>query len=124
MLGTYGKCILRRPRRKSRNVSLSFNSSLGLCAVLIKDIVKGADYTKLACAAFIAACRVGDDFVEKKLKDSDAVFKRLPWLLEWNQNLTQQAVIAVREKGKLKPKLRREIKPVTQIVSSTYCASY
>ncbi|KAJ7336146.1 hypothetical protein DFH08DRAFT_965046 [Mycena albidolilacea] len=77
--------------------------------------LKGADYTKQARAAFIAACRVGDDFVEEKLKDSDAVFKRLPWLLEWNQNLTQQAVIAVREKGKLKPKLRREIKPVTQI---------
>ncbi|KAJ7301181.1 hypothetical protein DFH08DRAFT_979042 [Mycena albidolilacea] len=77
--------------------------------------LKGADYTKQARAAFIAACRVSDDFVEEKLKDSDAVFKHLPWLLEWNQNLTQQAVIAVREKGKLKPKLRREIKPVTQI---------
>ncbi|KAJ7312629.1 hypothetical protein DFH08DRAFT_973408 [Mycena albidolilacea] len=82
--------------------------------------LKGADYTKQARAAFTAACRVGDDFVEEKLKDSDAVFKRLPWLLEWNQNLTQQAVIAVREKGKLKPKLRREIKPVTQIMLDTY----
>jgi hypothetical protein len=86
--------------------------------------VQGRDYAKQARAAFIAACRVGDDFPEEKLKDSDAVFERLPWLLEWNKKLTQQAVIAVRENGKLKPKLRREIKPVTQIVSSTYCALY
>ncbi|KAJ7884830.1 hypothetical protein B0H14DRAFT_3857071 [Mycena olivaceomarginata] len=77
--------------------------------------LQGGDYTKQARTAFIAACRVGDDFLEEKLKDSDAVFERLPWLLEWNKKLTQQAVIAVREKGKLKPKLRREIKPVTQI---------
>jgi hypothetical protein len=86
--------------------------------------VQGRDYAKQARTAFIAACRVGDNFPEEKLKDSDAVFERLPWLLEWNKKLTQQAVIAVRENGKLKPKLRREIKPVTQIVSSTYCALY
>ncbi|KAJ7692811.1 hypothetical protein B0H14DRAFT_3662711 [Mycena olivaceomarginata] len=77
--------------------------------------LQGRDYAKQAHTAFIAACRVGDDFPEEKLKDSDAVFERLPWLLEWNKKLTQQAVIAVRENGKLKPKLRREIKPVTQI---------
>ncbi|KAJ6524781.1 hypothetical protein B0H19DRAFT_1085170 [Mycena capillaripes] len=51
----------------------------------------------------------------KEQKYSDAVFKRLPWLLEWNQKVTRQAVIDIRESGKLKTKLRREIKPVTRI---------
>ncbi|KAJ7873507.1 hypothetical protein B0H14DRAFT_3860058 [Mycena olivaceomarginata] len=77
--------------------------------------LQGGDYTKQARTVFIAACQVGDDFLEEKLKDSDAVFERLPWLLEWNKKLMQQAVITVRENGKLKPKLRQEIKPVTQI---------
>ncbi|KAJ6631991.1 hypothetical protein B0H10DRAFT_1937722 [Mycena sp. CBHHK59/15] len=80
-----------------------------------KYLVKGRDYTKQVRMAFIAACRVGDDFPEEKLKDSDAVFKHLPWLLEWNKKQTRQAVIDIRESGKLKTKLRREIKPVTRI---------
>ncbi|KAJ6607285.1 hypothetical protein B0H10DRAFT_1956381 [Mycena sp. CBHHK59/15] len=71
-----------------------------------KYLVKGGDYTKQVRTAFIAACRVGDDFPEEKLKDSNAVFKHLPWLLEWNKKVTRQAVIDIRESGKLKTKLR------------------
>ncbi|KAJ6630058.1 hypothetical protein B0H10DRAFT_2208193 [Mycena sp. CBHHK59/15] len=80
--------------------------------------LKGGDYTKQVRTAFIAACRVGDDFPEEKLKDSDAVFKRLPWLLEWNKKVTRQAVIDIRESSKLKTKLRREIKPAKQMQDS------
>ncbi|KAJ7234907.1 hypothetical protein B0H12DRAFT_1076255 [Mycena haematopus] len=41
--------------------------------------------------------------------------EKLPWLLEWHQNLEANAVAYLREKGRLKRKLQNEVKPVTRL---------
>ncbi|KAJ7233404.1 hypothetical protein B0H12DRAFT_1076632 [Mycena haematopus] len=76
-----------------------------------------ADFTKQSRAAFVAKCKVGPDFPEEMLKDSDAVFERLPWLRDWNKNVKVQAVAGIREGGKLKRRLQAEVKPVTRLAT-------
>jgi hypothetical protein len=81
--------------------------------------VDGATYTNTAREAFKEALRkASPDFTDKMMQDSAACFAALPWLAEWNEQLVTQAVVDIREAGKLKPRLRKEIKPVLAIVSS------
>ncbi|KAJ6555763.1 hypothetical protein B0H19DRAFT_1070938 [Mycena capillaripes] len=82
-----------------------------------------ANFSKQSRAAFVAACRVGDDFPKEFLSDSEAVYKRLPWLKGWKANVTENAVAALRDNNKIKAKLKSELKPVTQLAAlllSTY----
>ncbi|KAJ6464650.1 hypothetical protein C8R47DRAFT_1237447 [Mycena vitilis] len=68
--------------------------------------------------AFLKALHDADgfpDFDDTKPPTTEESFERLPWLLEWDRNLTEQAVLNFREEGKLKPKLRKELVPVLQI---------
>ncbi|KAJ7850178.1 hypothetical protein B0H14DRAFT_3665904 [Mycena olivaceomarginata] len=76
----------------------------------------GATYTNTAREAFKEALRkASPDFTDKMAQDSAACFAALPWLAEWNEQLVTQAVVDIREAGKLKPRLRKEIKPVLAI---------
>ncbi|KAJ6555782.1 hypothetical protein B0H19DRAFT_1070952 [Mycena capillaripes] len=82
-----------------------------------------ANFSKQSRAAFVAACRVGDDFPKEFLSDSEAVYQRLPWLRGWKANVTENAVAALRDNNKIKAKLKSELKPVTQLAAlllSTY----
>lgn len=52
------------------------------------------------------------------MKDSEALYARIPGLREWNELVDEQAVLDLRNKKKLKAKLRKEVKPIAQIVRS------
>ncbi|KAJ6521273.1 hypothetical protein DFH09DRAFT_1373076 [Mycena vulgaris] len=90
---------------------------------LIPKDKREANFSKQSRAAFVAACRVGDDFPKELLSDSEAVYERLPWLKGWKANVTENAVAALRDNNKIKAKLKSELKPVTQLAAlllSTY----
>ncbi|KAJ7197669.1 hypothetical protein B0H12DRAFT_1081711 [Mycena haematopus] len=72
-----------------------------------------ANFNRQSRAAFIA--ELGPDFPSESIDNSEAVFGKLPWLLEWHQNLEANAVAYLREKGRLKRKLQNEVKPVTRL---------
>ncbi|KAJ7857950.1 hypothetical protein B0H14DRAFT_3637479 [Mycena olivaceomarginata] len=77
------------------------------------NLMDGTTYTNTAREAFKEALRkASPDFTDKMAQDSAACFAALPWLAEWNQQLVTQAVVDIWEAGKLKPRLRKEIKPV------------
>ncbi|KAJ7659666.1 hypothetical protein DFH06DRAFT_1130436 [Mycena polygramma] len=75
-------------------------------------------YTDKSRAAFLQALHDVEgypDFEDEKPPTTKESFERLPWLLEWDHNLTEQVVLMFREDGKLKPKLKKELVPVLQI---------
>jgi hypothetical protein len=93
---------------------MSFDSS---CAGDAEIPEREANFSKQSRAAFVAACRVGDDFPKELLSDSEAMYQRLPWLKGWKANVMENAVAALRDNNKIKAKLKSELKPVTQLVS-------
>lgn len=84
-----------------------FDSS---CAGDTEITEREANFSKQSRAAFVAACRVGDDFPKEFLSDSEAVYQRLPWLKGWKANVTENAVAALRDNNKIKAKLKSELK--------------
>ena len=75
-----------------------------------------AQYTEQSRAAYEEALSFDDTFTLEMSKDSEAVFKRLPDLKEWRDKLEKQAVAQLREKGKLRGKIQKEMQPVLHIV--------
>ncbi|KAJ7339166.1 hypothetical protein DFH08DRAFT_812557 [Mycena albidolilacea] len=89
----------------------TIKAACGMCGK-----VDGTTYTNTARKAFKEALRkASPDFTNKMIQDSAACFAALPWLAEWNEQLVTQAVVDIREAGKLKPRLQKEIKPVLAI---------
>ncbi|KAJ7305673.1 hypothetical protein DFH08DRAFT_824974 [Mycena albidolilacea] len=52
---------------------------------------------------------LGPDFPPDKVKNTAAILKQLPWLIEFSEDLTEAAVNDLRKTGKLKTKLQREL---------------
>ncbi|KAJ7926125.1 hypothetical protein B0H13DRAFT_2313935 [Mycena leptocephala] len=71
----------------------------------IHDVVK---------AAFMTTCGP-DAEAEGKSNNSARVFERIPWLLKWHEDVTTQAVIQFRGRGKVKRKVQKELEPVVNI---------
>jgi hypothetical protein len=81
--------------------------------------VNGKEYSQKSRQAFLEALNdASPGFTDKMARDSALVFKTLPWLSEWHDKLVAQAVVDIREAGKLKHRLRRDIQPVLNMVSS------
>ncbi|KAJ7183994.1 hypothetical protein B0H12DRAFT_1246833 [Mycena haematopus] len=74
-----------------------------------------SDYTAQSRKAYEDALKFDDEFTKDMAKDSDAVYRRLPHLKEWRAQLETQAVVDLRDKGKLRRKIQQEMKPVLHI---------
>jgi hypothetical protein len=81
--------------------------------------VPRGQFAKAARAALKVKCKIDDTFTEDMLNDSEAIFKRLPWLRKWHDTINAHALADIRSKGRL----QREARALTQIVSSSHCVS-
>ncbi|KAJ7807900.1 hypothetical protein B0H14DRAFT_3482812 [Mycena olivaceomarginata] len=77
-------------------------------------------FAKAVRAALKVKCKIDDTFTEDMLNDSEAVFKRLPWLRKWHDTINAHALADIRSKGKLKGRLQREARALTQISKQLY----
>ncbi|KAJ7900626.1 hypothetical protein B0H14DRAFT_2556086 [Mycena olivaceomarginata] len=84
-----------------------------------KNLPRG-QFAKAARAALKVKCKIDDTFTEDMLNDSEAVFKRLPWLRKWHDTINAHALADIRSKGKLKGRLQREARALTQISKQLY----
>ncbi|KAJ6471981.1 hypothetical protein C8R45DRAFT_1104195 [Mycena sanguinolenta] len=73
------------------------------------------EYTEQSRAAYEKAMNFDATFTREMSKNSEAVFKRLPYLKEWREKLEKQAVAQLREKGKLRGKIQKEMQPVLHV---------
>ncbi|KAJ6480232.1 hypothetical protein C8R45DRAFT_1100822 [Mycena sanguinolenta] len=73
------------------------------------------EYTEQSRAAYEKAMNFDATFMREMSKNSEAVFKRLPYLKEWREKLEKQAVAQLREKGKLRGKIQKEMQPVLHV---------
>ncbi|KAJ7796382.1 hypothetical protein B0H14DRAFT_2619992 [Mycena olivaceomarginata] len=83
--------------------------------------VPRGQFAKAARTALKVKCKIDDTFTEDMLNDSEAVFKCLPWLRKWHDTINAHALADIRSKGKLKGRLQREARALTQIV---HCWGY
>ncbi|KAF7343581.1 hypothetical protein MSAN_01978600 [Mycena sanguinolenta] len=114
MLGT----IIKRPRKSSPwNVWQSRYAETNP----YDGSVTTAEYTAQSRAAYEKAMRFDKTFTPEMAKDSEAVFKHLPALKEWRDKLEKQAVAHLREKGKLRAKIQKEMQPVLHISEYLLC---
>ncbi|KAJ6526356.1 hypothetical protein B0H19DRAFT_1084459 [Mycena capillaripes] len=96
--GTCGSDITQRPSRKGMD---------------------GVTWAKECTAALVAAVKAAaptEVFTEDMVGDSALIWERLPSLLEWHEQLEAAAVACWQDEGKLKEKIRKEMKPILQII--------
>ncbi|KAJ6548543.1 hypothetical protein B0H19DRAFT_1074393 [Mycena capillaripes] len=80
-----------------------------------KDGATWAKECKAALVAAVKAAAPAEVFTEDMVGDSALIWERIPWLLEWHEQLEAAAVARWRDEGKLKEKIRKEMKPILQI---------
>ncbi|KAF8185365.1 hypothetical protein K438DRAFT_1766008 [Mycena galopus ATCC 62051] len=76
------------------------------------------DFSKHSRAGFIKV--LGPDFPENQHHNTEAVFKVLPVLCDWNADVDVTGVIESHGKKKLKPPLPKEVKPITHIGEASF----
>ncbi|KAJ7068955.1 hypothetical protein B0H15DRAFT_958035 [Mycena belliarum] len=74
------------------------------------------DFTNESRAAFKKACGLPDE----QLRDKEAVYAKIPWLREWNEELMMKAVTLWREKGVLKRKINKALEPIVNTICIIY----
>ncbi|KAJ7717770.1 hypothetical protein B0H14DRAFT_2643518 [Mycena olivaceomarginata] len=63
-----------------------------------KNLPRG-QFAKAARAALKVKCKIDDTFTEDMLNDSEAVFKRLPWLRKWHDTINAHALADIGARG-------------------------
>ncbi|KAF8210241.1 hypothetical protein K438DRAFT_1752990 [Mycena galopus ATCC 62051] len=96
------------------NVWESYFAEEGPDAEEKKKMNKG-EFAKLAREEFYKACKIDDDFTKEMCSDSEAVFERLPFLLEWKKKIQTHAILDLQKNGNFKTTLQRETLPLTQL---------